>query len=302
MEEGHDANAEVRGAAGGAVDLRSRSDRRMRRRSPTASSSSSCRFRRAAPLMFWDAFSRRRCPTSSASRSSVENHGGAGGTIGTDFASRQPADGYTIVLMQRARAGVEQEALSDDQVRSGARASRPSVRWVQLSYVLVVNPKPPRHGSRRLCSSLMRSPGTSSTTRRAGVGTRAASRDGAVPARRRRERDARALPGSAPALTGVAAGDTQLAIDNVAAVPLHQGRARLRALCADWQGALRASSPTCRRSPRPACRQFDVTATWGLLAPAGVPAPIVAKLNDALVRAVNDPSTARIAAGARHHA
>ncbi len=34
---------------------------------------------------------------------------------------------------------------------------------------------------------------------------------------------------------------------------------------------------------------FDLTATWGLLAPAGVPAPIVAKLNDALVRAVNDP-------------
>jgi tripartite-type tricarboxylate transporter receptor subunit TctC len=29
----------------------------------------------------------------------VENHGGAGGTIGTDFASRQPADGYTIVLV-----------------------------------------------------------------------------------------------------------------------------------------------------------------------------------------------------------
>ena len=29
----------------------------------------------------------------------VENHGGAGGTIGTDYVSRQPADGYTMVLV-----------------------------------------------------------------------------------------------------------------------------------------------------------------------------------------------------------
>src|SRR6185369_11053322 len=29
----------------------------------------------------------------------VENHGGAGGTIGTEFVTRQPADGYTVLLV-----------------------------------------------------------------------------------------------------------------------------------------------------------------------------------------------------------
>ena len=29
----------------------------------------------------------------------VENHGGAGGTIGTDFVARQPPDGYTMLLV-----------------------------------------------------------------------------------------------------------------------------------------------------------------------------------------------------------
>ena len=29
----------------------------------------------------------------------IENHPGAGGTIGTEFASRAPADGYTLLMM-----------------------------------------------------------------------------------------------------------------------------------------------------------------------------------------------------------
>jgi tripartite-type tricarboxylate transporter receptor subunit TctC len=94
--------------------------------------------------------------------------------------------------------------------------------------------------------------------------------------------------GSAPALTGIVAGDTQLAIDNVAAVPLiKSGKLRALAQTGKARSAHLPDVPTFTEAGLP---QFDVTATWGLLAPVGVPAPIVAKLNDALVRAVNDPS------------
>jgi tripartite-type tricarboxylate transporter receptor subunit TctC len=58
----------------------------------------------------------------------VENHGGAGGTIGTDFASRQPADGYTIVLVSALRRHRAKSSIRrSNTIRS--RASRPSVRW-----------------------------------------------------------------------------------------------------------------------------------------------------------------------------
>jgi tripartite-type tricarboxylate transporter receptor subunit TctC len=88
-------------------------------------------------------------------------------------------------------------------------------------------------------------------------------------------------------LTGVVAGDTQLALDNVAAVPLIQsGKLRALAQTGKTPSTHLPDVPTFAEAGLP---QFDVTATWGLLAPVGVPAPIVAKLNDALVRAVNDP-------------
>ena len=95
--------------------------------------------------------------------------------------------------------------------------------------------------------------------------------------------------GSAPALTGrPRAADTQFAIDNVAAVPLiKSGKLSALAQTGKTRSAHLPDVPTFTEAGLP---QFDLTATWGLLGPAGVPAPIVAMLNDALVRAVNDPS------------
>src|SRR6266566_1481772 len=69
----------------------------------------------------------------------VENHGGAGGTIGTDFASRQPADGYTVVLVS-ALAHTASKQLYPN-LRYDPLTSFTSLGSLgTLSYVLVVNP------------------------------------------------------------------------------------------------------------------------------------------------------------------
>ncbi len=216
----------------------------------------------------------------------VENHGGAGGTIGTDFASRQPADGYTMVLVS-ALAQASSKKLYPTIKYDPVKSFTPIGSLGTLSYVMVVNPDVPAPDLAALIKAMKSAPDKFNYAS-AGVGSaphlamelflRAAGVTAShVP-----------YQGSAPALTGVVAGDTQLAIDNVAAVPLIKG-GKLRALAqtGKTRSAHLPDVPTFAEAGLP---QYDVTATWGLLAPAGVSAPIVARLNEALVKAVADPA------------
>ena len=216
----------------------------------------------------------------------VENHGGAGGTIGTDFASRQPADGYTIVLVSALAQGASRKlypGIKYDPVKSFT----PIGSMGALSYVLVVNPG---LGITSLDGLIKAMKATPDKFNYASAGVGSAPHLAMELFLRAADVKATHVPyqGSAPALTGVVAGDTQFAIDNVAAVPLiKSGKLSALAQTGKTRSAHLPDVPTFTEAGLP---QFDVTATWGLLAPAGVPAPIVAKLNDALVRAVNDPS------------
>jgi tripartite-type tricarboxylate transporter receptor subunit TctC len=216
----------------------------------------------------------------------VENHGGAGGTIGTDFASRQAADGYTIVLVSALAQASSRKlypTIKYDPVKSFA----PIGSMGALSYVLVVNPN---LGIASLDGLLKAMKATPDKFNYASAGVGSAPHLAMELFLRAADVKATHVPyqGSAPALTGVVAGDTQLAIDNVAAVPLIKaGKLRALAQTGKARSAHLPDVPTFTEAGLP---QFDVTATWGLLAPAGVPTPVVAKLNDALVRAVNDPA------------
>ena len=217
----------------------------------------------------------------------VENHGGAGGTIGTDFASRQPADGYTIVLVSALAQGASRKlypGIKYDPVKSFT----PIGSMGALSYVLVVNPG---LGITTLDGLIKAMKATPDKFNYASAGVGSAPHLAMELFLRAADVKATHVPyqGSAPALTGVVAGDTQFAIDNVAAVPLiKSGKLRALAQTGKTRSAHLPDVPTFTEAGLP---QFDVTATWGLLAPAGVPAPIVAKLNDALVKARNDPAT-----------
>ena len=214
----------------------------------------------------------------------VENRGGAGGTIGIDYVSRQPADGYTILFVNALAhtAAKSLYPLKYDPVTSFTTIG--SVGTV--SYILVANPDFPATTLDAFIKAARAAPGKYNF---ASSGVASAPHLAMEVFMRAADVKLVHVPyqGSAPAMTALLSGDAQVALDNVAAIPFVKA-AKLRALA--QTGKVRSpflpDVPTFAEAGLPT---FDVTGNWGLIAPAGVPPRAVAVLGDALSRAVNDP-------------
>ena len=79
--------------------------------------------------------------------------------------------------------------------------------------------------------------------------------------------------GGGPAMMDTIAGQAQ--INMASLIQVDPAREERQAAAARHQRheAQRASSPTCRRSPR-RVPGYDATNWWGLIAPAGTPQPV----------------------------
>ena len=78
----------------------------------------------------------------------------------------------------------------------------------------------------------------------------------------------------------------------VALVP-HIQSGKLRALAVTSRKRSSLCSPTFRRSPNPASPEYEAGSWYGILAPAGTPPDIVAKLNTVVVKAIRQPDVAK---------
>lgn len=216
----------------------------------------------------------------------VENHAGAGGTVGTEFAARQPGDGYTLLLVNAIPHTASRSlypALRYDPVKSFT----PIGALGTVRYMLITGNDVPARDYAQFVQIARLQPGKLNFAS-AGMGSaphlamelfmRAAGVDLVhVP-----------YTGSGPALTDLVAGRVQAIMENVAAVPLIKA-GKLRALAVT--GRTRAAQfPDVPTFAEVGLAHFDVTGTWGLIAPAGVPDAVVAKLGEALARTVNDPA------------
>jgi tripartite-type tricarboxylate transporter receptor subunit TctC len=215
----------------------------------------------------------------------VENHGGAGGTIGTDFVARQPADGYTLLLVNAVphTAARKLYPIKYDPVKSFT----PIGAMGTLRYILAVNNDVPAKDYAQFVALVKSQPGKLNYGS-AGVGTaphlamelytRAAGLDMVhVP-----------YQGSGPAMTDLMGGRIQVIIENVPLVPLIKaGKVRPLAITGKTRSTTFPDLPTFAEVGLPA---FEMSGTWGLIAPAGVPADRVTVLTNALAAAIKDPT------------
>ncbi len=215
----------------------------------------------------------------------IENRSGAGGNIGADAVTKSAPDGHTLLLAasSHVQGAALYRRLSFDPLRDFTALTQVAY----YSLVVVVHPAVPASSLREFEALLRASPGQVTITS-AGVGT--PTHLAAELFRLRADVAFTHVPfqGAAPAHTALLAGQVQAMFHNpVLAVPAVQA-GRLRAIATT--GAARARAlpdvPTLAGSGYPG---FDAGTWYAVLGPAGLPAPMVARIDADLRRVVALP-------------
>jgi tripartite-type tricarboxylate transporter receptor subunit TctC len=218
----------------------------------------------------------------------VDNRGGASGNIGSELAARAPADGYTI-MMTTIPLVVNPSLFSKvpyDVVRDFA----PISLIAAAPFVLAVHPSLPAKSVKELVALARARPGQLNYAS-AGSGTNlhiaaelfknlSGTNIVHVP-----------YKGGGPALSALLGGEAQLSFLGVVAVVPHvkSGKMRALALTAAKRSAVLPDLPTIAES---GVAGYEFASWYGVLAPAGTPAPRITKLHDILVRSLRSPDLA----------
>ena len=216
----------------------------------------------------------------------VENRPGAGGGIGLEAVSKAPPDGYTIVLA--AAGGLTANPTLYPQLSySPTRDFAPVTLFGTSPFVLVANATLPANTVREVVALAKADVGKLSYAS-GGNGT-AMHLSGEllksmthsfilhVPYR-----------GSAPAVLAVMSGDTALAIADLATIQpqLKSGRLKVIGVMGKERSTLAPNLPTLAESGVPG---YDASGWFAILAPAGTPPAIIARLNTEIIQVLRQP-------------
>ncbi len=217
----------------------------------------------------------------------IDNRPGAGGTIGADLAARAPADGYTLFLAGVASHGIN-PALGGRLPYDPVRDFTPVSLLATAPLLLVVHPSLPAKSVKELVALARARPGALNyaSNGRGSSSHMAAELFGSM-ARVRMEH----VPykGFAPALQDLLGGRVELMFSSLVAILPHVSAGKLRPLATT--GATRspvtAQLPTIAEAGLPG---YETASWYGVVAPAGTPAPVVDRLAAELARIVRLPA------------
>jgi tripartite-type tricarboxylate transporter receptor subunit TctC len=216
----------------------------------------------------------------------VENKPGAGGNIGAEMGAKAAADGYTLTLAAAGFMAVNPSIypkLAYDPVKDFA----PLTLLVKAPLLLVVNPKMPVNNIAEFMAYAKAHPGKVSL---ANGGTGTAQHLGGVYLANEAKVNIVHVPykGSAPATTDLLGGVVDAQFDNmVTLVPyVKSGKLKALAVSSTQRSAAFPEVPTLSETVLPG---FETGTWYGLVAPAGTPAPIVAKISQELQRILAMP-------------
>jgi tripartite-type tricarboxylate transporter receptor subunit TctC len=223
----------------------------------------------------------------------VENRPGAGGTIGATYVAQSPADGYTLLL--GANAVLVVNPLIYPKIGYGPDSFVPIGMAAEVPIMLVANPSLPVKTLKELISYAKQSPGKLNYAS-PGRGTQMHLLAELFKTQAGVEVTHVPYKGSAPAVTDLIGGEVQIMFDNVNSSLPHIRAGKLRPIAVN--SAKRLDSlpdvPTVAEAGMPAI----TSAAWfSIMAPAGTPQPVLARLRKAMGETLNDPATRQRLAG-----
>jgi len=214
----------------------------------------------------------------------VDNHPGAGGVIGTQAAANAAPDGYTLLVVSLAHAvNPALYKLDYDPIKS----FEPVAILATGPNVLVVNPELPVHSVKELIALAKQKPGGLDYAS-AGVGS--FQHMGGELFKLMAGVDIVHVPykGGGPAMQDVISGHVKIMFSSLVQTTPFIKSGQLRAL--GTGGAKRSTVlpdvPTIAEGGVPG---YVADNWWGILVPAGTPAPIVAKLYKNVEAALKAP-------------
>lgn len=210
----------------------------------------------------------------------VENKGGAGGSIAAEAVARAKPDGQTLFFGTTGTMAINPSLyarLRYDPVKDFAPVSL----MATTMNVLVVNPAVPATNLRELIKLAKAHPGTL-TYGSAGNGS--SNHLSGELFRSSADLQITHVPykGSAAALVDLLGGRLTMMFDTIAQQTQNIAAGKVRALAVT--GAKRSPLlPEVPTAQEAGLKGFDVTIWYGVLAPAGTPAPVIERLNREIV-------------------
>jgi tripartite-type tricarboxylate transporter receptor subunit TctC len=216
----------------------------------------------------------------------VENIPGAGGAVGADRVAKAAPDGYTLGWLANGALTVV-PALQANLAYDPSRDFAPVSQVVSMASILAVNNDLPAKSLPELVALAKAQPGKLSYAS-PGVGT--PQHIGGELLKSMAGVDITHVPYRGAQMEDVIGGRVAMTLQNMAAIlPIvRDGRLRGLAVTSRQRSPVIPELPTVAEAGYPA---YEATSWFALVAPAGTPAPIVARLNRDIVRIAAQPET-----------